>query len=156
MSNRVTTQRKKPPLAGAKRTRNFAAAERIALALPGVETGTSYGTPALRVGKKFMARLRDDDPDVLVLTPVYDDEQRFLMETQPDVFFKTAHYVGHPSVLIRLSKVDAEQLRELIEQAWRRLATPRLIAERDGAGGRVAPAARKRAPGRGAARRPAR
>ncbi|HEX5139945.1 MAG TPA: MmcQ/YjbR family DNA-binding protein, partial [Dehalococcoidia bacterium] len=31
---------------------------RLAADLPGVETGTSYGTPALRVGKKFMCRLR--------------------------------------------------------------------------------------------------
>ncbi len=102
--------------------------ERLASALPGITVGTSYGTPALRVGKRFMARLTDKDPDVLVLTPVEDDEQRFLMETQPDVFFKTPHYVGHPSILIRLSKVDPTQLSDLLEEAWRRLATKTMLA----------------------------
>jgi hypothetical protein len=79
-----------------------------------------------------MARLRNDDLDTLVLKPVYDDEQRFLMETQPGVFFLTPHYVGYPTILIRLSKVDRAQLEDLVEQAWRRLATPKLLAERDG------------------------
>jgi hypothetical protein len=104
----------------------------IAATLPGVTVGTSYGTPALHVRKKFMARLRDDDRDVLVLKPVYDDEQRFLMETQPDVFFLTHHYRGYPTILIRLSKVDRAHLRDLITESWRRLAPPKLVAEYDG------------------------
>lgn len=93
--------------------------------------GTSYGTPALHVKKKFMARLRDDDPDVMVLKPVYDDEQQFLMETQPDVFFLTDHYRGYPTILLRLSKVDPDQLRDLITESWRRLAPKKLVAEYD-------------------------
>jgi hypothetical protein len=49
----------------------------MACDLPGVETSTSYGTPSLKVRKKFMARLREDD--VLVLVQVDDIEQRMLM-----------------------------------------------------------------------------
>jgi hypothetical protein len=120
----------------------FAEFEQMALAYPGVEARSSYGTPGLYLRKKFMARLRNEDLDTLVLKPVYDDEQRFLMETQPDVFFLTPHYVGYPTVLIRLSKVDRAQLEELVEQAWRRLATPKLLAERDGTS---APEPKKRA-----------
>jgi hypothetical protein len=33
---------------------------RIALAWPEVEDGTSYGTPALKVRKKLLARLKED------------------------------------------------------------------------------------------------
>ena len=98
----------------------------LASELPGTETGTSYGTPALRVRRKFMARLREDG-DTLVLTPVDDIEQEALMATQPGVFYTTPHYQGHPSVLIRLSRVDPEDLRELLEQSWRRLAGKRLL-----------------------------
>jgi hypothetical protein len=105
----------------------------IALDLPGVETSTSYGTPSLKVRKKFMARLREED--VLVLAQVEDLEQRMLMETQPDVYFKAPHYLGHPSVLVRLSGADPADLRELVERSWRRLAGPRLLAQR-GDGGR--------------------
>ncbi len=100
----------------------------IATQLPGVEESTSYGTPALKVRKKFMARLREED--VLVLVQVDDIEQRMLMETKPDVYFKTPHYEGYPSILIRLSRVDPAELGDLIEQSWRRLAPKRLLEQR--------------------------
>jgi hypothetical protein len=101
----------------------------IACRLPGVETGSSYGTPALKVRKKFMSRLRE--PDIMVLVAVDDIEQRMLMDTRPDVYFKTPHYEGHASILIRLSKVEPADLAELVEQSWRRIAPPRLLAQAD-------------------------
>ena len=103
----------------------------IALAFPGVEARPSYGTPGLYVATKFMARLRE--PDVMVLKPVEDDEQQFLMGTQPAVFFLTDHYRGYPAILIRLSKAQPDHVRELIEQSWRRLAPKKLLSEHDGA-----------------------
>jgi hypothetical protein len=95
---------------------------RLATQMPGVTIGASYGTPALRVGKRLMARLWQDG-EVLVLKPVEDIEQRFLMETRPGVFFKTPHYEGYDAILIHLSTVDEETLRDLLQQCWRRLAT---------------------------------
>ena len=106
---------------------SFEQVTKIALAFPGVEAGTSFGTPGLNVKGKFMARLRE--PDVMVLKPVEDVEQQFLMGTQPDVFFLTDHYRGYPTILIRLSKVDPQEMRELIEQSWRRLAPKKLLAD---------------------------
>ena len=38
----------------------FDTVREIALSLPGVEEGTSYGTAAFRVRGKFLARLRED------------------------------------------------------------------------------------------------
>ena len=107
----------------------FDEARAMFLAHPGVEEGTSFGTPAFKLKGKFMARLRDDDRDVLVLKPIGEDEQRFLMETQPQAFFTTPHYAGYPAVLIRLSQVDRAQLQELIGECWLRLAPKRLLAE---------------------------
>ncbi|MDP9238878.1 MAG: MmcQ/YjbR family DNA-binding protein [Chloroflexota bacterium] len=89
----------------------------MALKLPGVADGSSYGTPALRVKKKFMARLRE--PDVLVLKPVDDMEKQFLMETQPRTFFLADHYRGSDAILVRLSMADPTELRDLVERAWR-------------------------------------
>ena len=83
----------------------------MALALPGVEQGPSFGTPGFKVKGKFMARLREED--VLVLKPMEDDEQQFLMGTDPRAFFLTDHYSGYPAILIRLSKVERRQLQEL-------------------------------------------
>jgi hypothetical protein len=105
----------------------------FALALPGVEARTSFGTPALYVKKKFMARLRDDDPDVLVLKPIDDVQQQFLMDTQPDVFFTTDHYRGYPTILVRLSSVHRAEVEALVHQCWRALAPPKLVAHHDGA-----------------------
>lgn len=39
---------------------NFETVRAVALALPGVEEGTCYGTPAFRVRGKFLLRLRED------------------------------------------------------------------------------------------------
>ena len=109
---------------------NFDDVLAFAQELPGVEEGTSYSTRSLKIGKKLLARLREDG-DTLVLKPVDDLEQQALMATQPDVFYLTDHYKGWPTILIRLSLVDPEDLRELLELCWGRLATKRLRAARD-------------------------
>lgn len=102
---------------------------RITSDLPGVEAGVSYGTPALRVAKKLMCRMWEDG-ETMVLKPVEEIEHQFLMDTQPDVFYRTPHYEGYPTILIHLSRIDESQLRELIEQCWERLATKKLLAAR--------------------------
>jgi hypothetical protein len=103
----------------------------LALELPGVKVSTSYGTPALKVRKKLLCRLREDG-ETLVLLQVDDIEQRFLMETQPHVFYKTPHYEGWPTVLIRLPQVDRAHLRELLETTWQRVAPKTLVKQRLG------------------------
>ena len=102
---------------------------RIASDLPGIELGTSFGTPALRVGKRLICRMWEDG-ETMVLKPLEDIELQFLMDTQPEVFYQTPHYQGWPTVLIHLSRIDEAQLRDLIEQCWERLATKRLLAAR--------------------------
>src|SRR5947199_4980630 len=52
---------------------------KIALAWPEVEDGTSYGTPALKVGKKLLARLKEDG-DSMVMPGVPQDERDMLVE----------------------------------------------------------------------------
>jgi hypothetical protein len=103
---------------------------RLAGDLPGIEQGTSYGTPALRVGKRLLCRMWEDG-ETLVLLQVEDIEQRFLMETRPEVFFKTPHYEGSDIVLINLARVDEGDLAGLLQQSWGRIATRRLLAARE-------------------------
>ena len=108
----------------------FESVRKIALAFPGSEEGTSYGTPALKVAGGFMCRLRTD-PDALVLRVVDLGEREALLQGQPDAFFTTPHYDGHPSVLVRLEAVDPGELAELLEEAWRLRAPKRAIAAYD-------------------------
>jgi len=97
--------------------------------LPEVEEALSYGMPSLKVGGKFLSRVRE--PDVLVLMCAL-EEKEFLMQTNPDVYFETDHYKGWPAVLIRLSKIDDEELTHRLQVAWRQQAPKKVLAKRDG------------------------
>jgi hypothetical protein len=100
---------------------------------PGVEEGTSYGTPSLKVRGKFMARLRTN-PDALVVRTIDLADRDALLKGDPDVFFITPHYDGYPAVLVRLEVVDPAMLAELIEDAWRLQAPKRVVAAFDAGG----------------------
>ena len=101
----------------------------LALALPGAEEGTSYGTPAFRVRGKLFARLHQDGEAVVVRIDF--DERRLRMESEPQTFFITDHYLRYPMMLVRLARVYDDDLEVLLEQSWRIVAPHRLVGERD-------------------------
>ena len=94
----------------------------IALRWPEVEDGTSYGTPALKVRKKMLVRLKEDG-DSLVMPGVPQDERDMLIESRPKVFYLTDHYRDYPMVLIRLSKATRAIVEPLMLRQWRTLAS---------------------------------
>lgn len=99
---------------------------RIALALPGVEEGTSYGTPGFRVkGKLFLRMWEDGETLVARVDP---DERAMLLAASPDTLYLTDHYRNAPWVLVHLGVVSAPELQERIEDAWRQSAPVRLVA----------------------------
>ena len=104
----------------------FETVRQFALALPGVEEGESCGTPAFRVAGKFLLRLREEDE---IAIRVEYATREVLMGADPETFYISDHYLRYPAMLIRLSRVDPEDLRNLIEEAWRGKATKRLLAE---------------------------
>jgi len=104
----------------------FKALWRMALALPGVCEGTSYGTPAFKVGGKLLARVREDGESLAVMVTFEDRE--VLLEADPEAFFLTDHYRNYPIVLVRLSKVRAGPLRAVLGHAWRARAPKRVQA----------------------------
>ncbi len=109
-------------------------AEVVALArrFPGVEEATSYGTPGLRAGGKFLTRLRDEDAS-LVLMGVDADEREHLIEAAPEVFHLTSHYAGYATVLARMATITPDELAGFLERRWRVVARKREIAAYDGA-----------------------
>jgi hypothetical protein len=98
--------------------------------LPGVEVGTSFRTPALKVRGKGMCRLRTS-PHALVVRVTDMGEREALLQGDPDVFFSTPHYDGWPYILVRLESVDPVELGELLEDAWRVFAAKRVVAAWD-------------------------
>ena len=103
---------------------------KFALAWDEVEDGTSYDTPALKVRKKMLARLREDN-DSLVLPGISQDEREMLIESQPKVFYFTDHYRDYPIVLIRLSKAKRAIVEPLLRRHWRALASKAAVKEFD-------------------------
>jgi hypothetical protein len=89
----------------------------IVLAFPNVEEGTSYRTPALKVKGKLFVRLRED-PDSLVIKMPFDQREE-LMAADPETYYITDHYREYPWMLVRLSKVRADALPELLKIAYR-------------------------------------
>jgi hypothetical protein len=100
-------------------TINFDTVRKIGLALPGVEESTAYGSPALKVHGKLMAGIavnRSAEPGSLVVRVDFDDRAELLAE-DPDVYYVTDHYVGYNAVLVRLSRVNRDVLRDLLGMA---------------------------------------
>jgi hypothetical protein len=102
-------------------TINFDTVRKIGLAFPGVEDGTAYGKLALKAHGKLLACIpthRSAEPNSLVVKVDFDDRAE-LLAAAPDVYYVTEHYVGYPSVLVRLSRVDADALRDLLGMAYK-------------------------------------
>lgn len=94
--------------------------------LTSVEVSTSYGNPALKVHGKAFVRLKN--ADTLVLHCPH-EQKTLLMEISPEVYYETAHYVGHPAVLIRLAAIEDVELALRLEDAWHFKAPKRLSDE---------------------------
>jgi hypothetical protein len=107
---------------------------RVALSLPATTEKPSYGTPGFRVKDKLFARIREEG-DVLVVWVGDLGEKEALIASEPDKFFTTPHYDGHPTVLVRFGAVEVDELTELLTDAWHIRAPKRLREEFDRASG---------------------
>ena len=82
----------------------FAAVREIGRALPDVEEGTTYGTPALKVnGKMFvcLANHKSAEPGTLVARVGFPQRDE-MIATEPDTYYLKDHYVNYPVVIVRL------------------------------------------------------
>jgi|SRR5271170_1932561 len=93
----------------------------IGLALPDVEDSTMYGKLALKVRGKLLTCLaihKSAEPGSLVVR--IDFEQRAgLLAEAPETYYVTDHYRNYPTVLVRLSRIRIDQLRDLLGASWR-------------------------------------
>lgn len=113
----------------------------LAASLPHTELvhGPS-GNPVYQVGRKSFVYFRTPrkdacDPmtgepyrDVVILWVDGEDAKQALVQDPGSPFFTTGHFDGHPSVLLRLSRVgelSRRELAELIEDAWLSRASAR-------------------------------
>jgi hypothetical protein len=102
-----------------KSTVTFDTARDIALKLPGVELAAAYGVPALKVHGKLLACIptnRSAEPDSLMVRVDFDDRAEMLA-ADPAVYYVTDHYVPYNAVLVRLSRINRDVLRDLLGTA---------------------------------------
>ena len=112
----------------------FRTVEAIGRTLPGVEVTTAWGQPALKVrGRVFacMASHRSAEPNSLIVMIDF-TERDALVEDDPGTFYLKAHYASYPCVLVRLARVRADALRDLLAGAHRFVSAR---AQRKSAGG---------------------
>lgn len=98
---------------------SFETVRQIGLALPGVQESTAYGMPALKIEGKLLAAIpanRSVEPHSLVVRMSFEDREE-LLAADPNVYYLTEHYVGYDAVLVRLSCVTSEVLKDLLRTA---------------------------------------
>jgi hypothetical protein len=116
----------------------------LALGMPHVTvTHGTRGNPVYQVGGKSFIFFRtprpdavDPDtgeryPDVIVFWVPTEADKQALVQDQKTPFFTTAHFDGHPSVLIRASHIgqlSRQELAELVQDAWLSRASARRAA----------------------------
>src|SRR5262245_57352135 len=105
----------------------FDIVKNVGLALPGVEAATRYdGSPLLKFGGSFMAGIathRSAEPDTLVVRSGF-EERELLIEEAPETYYVTDYYRKYALVLVRLSHVTNDALRDLLSVS-RHLTIPK-------------------------------
>ncbi len=113
---------------------------RLALAMPHVTVypGTEH-KPVYQVGGRSFVFFRNPRPDavdagsgeryddVIVLWVAGEDDKQALLQDESLPFFTTAHFDGHPSVLVRASRLDElplPVLTEVVQDAWLSRTSP--------------------------------
>lgn len=102
-----------------KRAADFDAVRKIALELPDVEESSMHGAHALKVHGKLLACTpvnKSAEPGSLAVRVDISDRAHLLAEA-PDVYYVTDHYAPFPMVLVRLSRVTPEVLRDLLRMS---------------------------------------
>ena len=100
---------------------SFKTVEAIGRTLPGVEVTTAYGQAALKVRGKLiacMAANKAAEPNTLAVMMEFADRDA-LIEDDPATYYLKDHYLNYPCVLVRLSCVRADALRDLLAGAHR-------------------------------------
>ena len=102
-----------------KTKRDFDAVRKIGLGFPGVEETTAYGAPALKLKGKLLACMashRSAEPGSLVVCVSFLDRAALIAEA-PEIYYVRKHYLNYEAVLVRLSRVSPDALRDLLGMA---------------------------------------
>lgn len=116
----------------------------LALGMPEVTVDYGKGeNPVYQIGRKSFVFFRNPRPDavdsqtgerfddVIVFWVPSEADKQALVRDEASPFFTTDHFNGHPSVLLRASRIGEltrQELAELIQDAWLSRASTRRAA----------------------------
>src|SRR5215467_1393079 len=104
-----------------KAVSDFNTVRKIGLMLPGIEESTAYGSPALKLKGKLLACMashRSAEPASLVVCVSFADRAALIAEA-PEIYYVREHYLNYEAVLVRLSLVGPDVLRDLLGMAYK-------------------------------------
>ena len=93
----------------------------VGLELPEVEETTKAGSRVLTLRGVFLAGLATHpsaEPNTLVVRSAL-EEREWLLEDAPETYYLTDFYRRYPLVLVRLSRIDRDALRDVLSVSWR-------------------------------------
>ena len=111
--------------------------------MPHVTNAGSAERAIYQVGSKSFVFFRTPRPDavdpetghryddVIVFWVASEDDKQALVLDEHSPYFTTTHFDGHPSVLLRASRigeVDVREITELVQEAWLAQASRRRAA----------------------------
>jgi hypothetical protein len=103
----------------AKNKSNFDLVRKIGLSFPGVEESTTHGSSALKLKGKLLACMashRSAEPGSVVVCMSFEDRAALIAEA-PEIYYVKEHYLNYESVLVRLSRISPDALRDLLGMA---------------------------------------
>ena len=103
----------------------------LALGLPGAQERETWGHPTFRVRDKIFASMYEGDDGAIATVKASPEEQTVLVSADPATFGLASHVGRYGWTTIRLDRVDRDELRELVVEAWRRTAPKRAVATFD-------------------------
>ena len=65
-----------------------------------------------------LASHRSAEPGTLVVRASF-EEREWLLDDAPETYYLTDYYRSYPLVLVRLSRIDRDALRDLLSVSWR-------------------------------------
>ena len=102
-----------------KTAETFEAVRALAREFPDLRESTMYGSPALKLGRRLVACVaihRSAEQGSLVVRTDF-GQRSALLGDDPETYYVTDHYAKHPVVLVRLARVQHDQLRDLLAAA---------------------------------------
>ena len=108
-----------------RRRITFETVKKLGLDLPGVELGTMYRTPALKLKGHLLGCVpthKSAEPDSLAVSIDFEQREGLLADA-PETYYVKPHYLAYPCVLVRLSRIDQDALKELLHASWQFVST---------------------------------